>query len=86
MTKFSDQQSLYAEHGIVTFPVTEEKRPAVRGYLKLGPKASREMASKMASAPAIGFATNRRNRITVLDVDTGSEMVLADSTGTDTHR
>ena len=80
MTKFSDLQPLYAGYGIVTFPVTEEKRPAVRGYLKMGPKASREVAtSKMASAPAIGFATNQRNRITVLDVDTDSEMVLADA-------
>ena len=33
---FADAQPIYAEHGIATFPVTELKAPAVRGYLKMG--------------------------------------------------
>ena len=80
MTRFSDAQPLYAEHGIVTFPVTQEKMPAVRGYLKLGSRASQELTlSKLGNAPAIGFATDRRNRIAVLDIDSTDERTLVDA-------
>jgi hypothetical protein len=80
LTRFSDLQPIYAEHGIVTFPVTQEKKPAVRNFLKMGPKASEGLTtSKQGNAPAIGFATNQRNGITVLDVDTTDEKVLADA-------
>jgi hypothetical protein len=80
MSRFSDAQPIYAEHGIVTFPVTVEKKPAIRNFLKMGPKASKDLTtSKQANAPAIGFATNQRNGITVLDVDTTDEKVLADA-------
>jgi Bifunctional DNA primase/polymerase, N-terminal/Primase C terminal 1 (PriCT-1) len=76
---FSNAQSIYAEHGIATFPVTELKTPAVRGYLKMGLDTSRGLVIKFPDAPAIGFATKRRNGITILDIDTPDERVLADA-------
>ena len=73
---FSRAQPLYAEHGIATFPVTAEKKPAVGGYLHTGLKGSQALAAKFGKAPALGFATDDRNGITVLDVDTPDERVL----------
>ncbi len=81
MNQFSTAQPLYAELGIVTFPVNEQKQPAIRNFLKVGPRASEKLASskKLRSASAFAFATDRRNGITVLDVDTTDENVLADA-------
>jgi hypothetical protein len=76
---FGDAQPIYAEHGIATFPVTELKAPAVRGYLKMGLDTSRGLVIKFPDAPAIGFATKRRNGVTILDIDTPDERVLADA-------
>ncbi|MDX8438334.1 bifunctional DNA primase/polymerase [Mesorhizobium australafricanum] len=77
---FADWQPVYAGHGIATFPVVivgKDKRPAVKGYLKLGSKVSGQLAIKFPEHEAIGLAC-RRNKITVLDVDTPDERVLAD--------
>jgi hypothetical protein len=74
---FADWQPRYAEAGICTFPV-RDKRPAVRGYLRLGARASGTLAEKFRDENAFGFAC-KRNRITVLDVDTPDERVLADA-------
>jgi len=77
---FAEWQPRYAAHGITTFPVTiigKDKKPAVKGYLKLGSKVSDQLALKFPLHDAIGLAC-RRNRITVLDVDTPDERVLAD--------
>ena len=73
---FANAQPLYAEHGIATFPVTAEKKPAVGGYLHTGLKGSQALAAKFGNAPALGFVTDDRNGITVLDVDTPDERVL----------
>ncbi|MGA7527001.1 MAG: bifunctional DNA primase/polymerase, partial [Pseudolabrys sp.] len=75
---FARWQPLYAEHGIPTFPV-RDKRPAVRGYLKLGSITSTRLAEKFPDANAIGFALGERSKITVLDVDTPDERVLVDA-------
>jgi hypothetical protein len=74
---FANWQPRYAECGIATFPV-REKRPAVRGYLKIGMRASRQFALKFPIADAFGLAC-RRSRITVLDVDAPDERLLADA-------
>lgn len=74
---FADWQPRYAEAGICTFPV-RDKRPAVKGYLRLGSRTSEQLALKFANDNAFGFAC-KRNRITVLDVDTPDERVLADA-------
>src|SRR5262249_19834479 len=68
---FSRVQPMYAEHGIVTFPIRENKRPAISNYQRLGARGSRGLThSRLANLPAAGFMTNARNRVTVLDVDT----------------
>jgi hypothetical protein len=76
---FAEAQPYYAERGIATFPVTDAKKPAVRGYLNVGLNYSRELADRFPDKPAFGFATNGRNGITILDVDTADEKVLADA-------
>ncbi|MBB3645614.1 hypothetical protein FHX14_001793 [Rhizobium sp. BK619] len=80
MAAFAEWQPRYAAHGIATFPVVidgKDKRPAVKGYLKLGSKVSDQLALRFPAHDAIGLAC-RRNNITVLDVDTTDERVLAD--------
>jgi Bifunctional DNA primase/polymerase, N-terminal/Primase C terminal 1 (PriCT-1) len=75
---FAEWQPRYAERGIPTFPV-KNKRPAVRGYLKLGPVRSRDLARRFSAHEAFGFALGEPSKITVLDVDTPDERVLADA-------
>jgi hypothetical protein len=77
MGTFAEWQPRYAEAGIATFPV-REKRPAVKGYLQAGLKASGQFALKFPDEDAFGFAC-RRNKITVLDVDTPDERLLCDA-------
>jgi hypothetical protein len=79
---FSRWQPHYAAHNIATFPVliTEEaKRPAVTNYGKVGLPGSAELASKrqFSDTDAFGFMTGPRSKITVLDVDTSDEKILA---------
>lgn len=74
---FAEWQPRYAERGIPLFPV-RDKRPAVKHYLRAGLRASEQFARKFADVPAFGFAC-RRNRITVLDVDSPDERLLADA-------
>jgi Bifunctional DNA primase/polymerase, N-terminal len=40
---------------------------------------TRGLVIKFPDAPAIGFATKRRNGVTILDIDTPDEKVLADA-------
>src|SRR5215207_1174345 len=77
---FAEWQPHYAQYGIATFPVVIDgsgKRPAVKGYLKVGSNPSRELALRFAANDAFGFALGRGNRITVLDIDTPDERVLS---------
>ena len=76
---FQDWQADYAAHGVATFPVDANKRPMVSRYNRFGLPASSKIASKFASAPAIGFMCGRRSGVTVLDVDTTDERILADA-------
>jgi len=73
---FSAWQARYAEAGIATFPV-RNKRPAVKGYLKLGQGASRQLVTKFPEDDQFGFAC-KPSRITVLDVDAPDEQLLGD--------
>lgn len=82
MSAFAEWQPRYAERGVATFPVVmagEGKRPAVRGYLDLGADLSRQLVMRFPEADALGFALGSRSRVTVLDVDTNDERVLADA-------
>jgi len=74
---FAEWQPRYAEAGIPTFPV-RDKKPAVRGYLKTGPNLSEKLAGKFGDAPGLGFACKRAG-LTIVDVDTPDENVLADA-------
>jgi len=78
---FQTSQAQYAAHRIATFPVGMNKHPAVRGYPRIGLRASRELAGKFVEAAALGFMCGERSGITVLDVDTTDEQVLADALG-----
>jgi hypothetical protein len=75
---FAKWQPRYAEHGIATFPVEVAhcKRPAIRGYLKVGSDLSSKLAAQFGESDAFGFALGPRSRITVLDIDTPEEPVL----------
>ena len=79
MGAFSCHQPIYAEHGIATFPLNDNKKPAVRNYQKLGIRASASLAERFRSSDGLGFMTNARSRLTVLDVDTTDDRVLADA-------
>jgi hypothetical protein len=75
---FAEWQPQYAERGIATFPVVgAEKRPAVGNYLRMGLRASCSLAARFPGAMAFGLACIP-SRITILDVDTPDERVLAD--------
>lgn len=74
---FAQWQPVYAEMGIATFPV-RGKRPAVRSYLTAGLNASGQFANQFADAEAFGFAC-RPAKITVVDVDSTNESLLADA-------
>jgi hypothetical protein len=79
---FRDWQPHYAAHGIATFPVQiapGEKKPMVSNYGRFGLPASTRIARKFPDATAIGFMVGRRTGLTILDVDTSDERVLADA-------
>jgi len=73
---FEHWQAEYAARRVATFPVGRDKNPSVRGYLRVGSKASEQLAIRFPDATGIGLAC-ARNKITVLDVDTSDERVLA---------
>ena len=79
LAAFAAAQPLYAAHGIATFPLRENKLPMIRGYTKVGLRGSGELVSKFPEAPALGFLTNARNRVTALDIDTTDERVVEDA-------
>jgi hypothetical protein len=78
---FSTWQPEYAAHGIATFPLKADKTPAMTRYDKLGIEGSTAIVGKQQFARhgALGFMTNARNRVAVLDVDTTAERVLTDA-------
>lgn len=76
---FAEFQPRYAEHGIATFPVNDNKRPAVAQYLRMGLPASGELVARFTEADALGFVCGSRSGITVLDIDSPDERLLADA-------
>lgn len=82
MGVFSEWQPIYAEAGLVSFPVdTERKAPAVGNWLKAGANASATWATRpaLADADGVGLVCGKRNRLTVLDIDEPCENLLADA-------
>jgi Primase C terminal 1 (PriCT-1) len=77
---FPTWQPRYAAHGVPTFPVTG-KRPSIKGWGKIGLRASSQLARKFSQATAFGFNCGPRSRITIVDVDSNDEDVLAEAEG-----
>jgi hypothetical protein len=75
---YSHWQPIYAERGITLIPCGDNKIPLVKNPQKFGRDASAEIANKFSDASAFGYYCGRSNGITVLDVDTTDERVLAD--------
>ena len=78
---FLDWQADYAAHGIATFPVGPDKKPMVKHYGRFGLVGSAKIADRFGDAGAIGFMCGKRSGVTVLDVDTKDERILADAVG-----
>jgi hypothetical protein len=81
---FASWQPRYSAHGIPTFPVHVgggEKKPSIRGWQCVGLPGSAELARKFPDADAFGFCPGPRSRLTILDIDTDDERVLADALG-----
>src|SRR5262249_42242673 len=83
---FREWQVDYAAHNIPTFPVEfirvgdqVRKKPLVRSYGRFGLASSTNIAGRFADASGIGFVCGRRSGVTVLDVDTRDERILADA-------
>jgi hypothetical protein len=80
--RFAKWQPQYATHRIATFPVRVSdgvKKPAIRGWQRVGLPGSAALAQKFADAAAFGFCPGPRSELTILDVDTSDERVLADA-------
>ena len=76
---FAGAQQEYAEHRIATFPIGPDKRPAITNYQRVGLRGSASLATRYGNASGLGFMTNARNRIVVLDVDSTEERIFADA-------
>ncbi|WP_407149870.1 bifunctional DNA primase/polymerase [Bradyrhizobium sp. ORS 86] len=82
MGLFAKWQPEYAARGLPTFPVKvigNDKRPAIRGYMKVGSLSSEKLVKQFADASAFGLACGRMTGLTVLDVDCKDEHVLGDA-------
>jgi hypothetical protein len=76
---FGKWQPVYAEAGLAAFPVDPiAKKPMVSNYMKVGVRACDRFAQRFGDAPALGIGC-KRSRLTVLDVDTPDERILADA-------
>jgi hypothetical protein len=76
---FALWQPAYAKRGIATFPVRPNKVPAISGYQKIGLTGSEQLAFKFIDADALGFMCGPRSKLTVLDIDSTSDVVLGNA-------
>ena len=79
MSAFGDWQPEFAAHNIPTFPV-RDKRPAVRGWQRIGLRGSEKLAERHSTADQFGFCVERAG-ITVVDVDSPKDTELVDAIG-----
>lgn len=78
MSGFAAIQAAYAERGVATYPVGPDKMPAISHYTKVGAPASAQLAIKFLDLPAAGFCAGRRNRLTVVDIDSTDDRLVAE--------
>src|SRR5262245_5446336 len=79
---FADLQRVYADHQVVTYPLKQDKAPAIRGYDRVGAKGSQQLAIKFPEATACGFIAGRRNGLTVVDIDSPDDRLVDDRPAT----
>lgn len=77
MGVFAEWQPRYAEHGVATFPVNDDKKPLVTRYDRIGVTASGQLAFdlRFEECMNLAFMAGKRNRLSVVDVDTADEAV-----------
>lgn len=76
MAAFQDAAREYIAAGIVPLPIApDDKRPLVKHPDKFGRRAALEILGKFPDAN-VGFWCGRRNRVTVVDVDSSKELDL----------
>lgn len=78
MSGFPTIQAAYAERRVVVYPVGENKLPAINNYMKVGAPASAQLAMKFAEIQAAGFCAGSRNRLTVVDIDSPDDRLVAE--------
>lgn len=72
MGVYAEWQPRYAGEGVATFPLIIEgatKKPATKGYGRVGLKGSEQLALKFPEIDAFAFMAGKRNNITVVDID-----------------
>jgi hypothetical protein len=75
---FAQWQPRYAEHGVATFPVGPNKRPLMTNWGRVGLPASAILArKKFAYADAFAYRCGKRSKVTVADVDSTDEKLVA---------
>jgi hypothetical protein len=77
---FALWQPQYAAHRVVTFPVdVGRKKPSVSNFMKMGAKVSAQLAMKFPGAESFGFVSGKKNRLTIVDIDSTDEAVLRET-------
>jgi hypothetical protein len=77
---FREWQPKYAARDIPTVPVRDDKRPATRGYHRVGPRGSADLASRpqFRRTNVFGYVAGPRSGITAVDVDSKDPELLVD--------
>jgi hypothetical protein len=73
---FAKYQPRYAEQNVITFPVSADKKPAIKHWQRLGLQGSAKLAAKFSDVDTFGFPLGPRSGLTILDVDTKDKGVL----------
>lgn len=75
---FPALQAMYAQHRVAVYPLTASKTPAVKAYDRIGAPYSEQLAIRFPEATAAGFVAGPRNRITVVDIDSADDRLVAE--------
>ncbi|MDQ7251651.1 bifunctional DNA primase/polymerase [Dongia sedimenti] len=73
---FAELQAAYSTQGVALYPLGHDKHPAIRGYEKVGTQGSSQLAMKFPAAEAAGFCAGRRNKLTVVDIDSTDDRLV----------
>ena len=73
---FAKYQPRYAEQSVITFPVSSDKKPAIKHWQRVGLEGSAKLAAKFSDVDSFGFPLGPRSGLTILDVDTKDKSVL----------